>query len=98
MRNSKTVISKAAALIVFLSSKPSRLGNVLAHSDFNTCFKAILDTTLKATIGFVTLSSLVVVAEDTVYRSIDKNGNAVFTDQATENAQEIEIKETATYT
>ena len=67
-------------------------------STLNAYFKAILATTLKATIGFVTLSSLVVVAEDTVYRSIDKNCNAVFTDQATENTQEIEIKETATYT
>jgi hypothetical protein len=70
----------------------------LAHTEFNACLKAILDATLKATIGFVILSSLLAVAEDTVYRSTDKNGNAVFTDQATENAQEIEIKETATYT
>ena len=97
MRNLKTVISKPAALIVFLS-KPAGLGNALAHTEFNACLKAILDATLKATIGFVILSSLLAVAEDTVYRSIDKNGNAVFTDQATENAQEIEIKETATYT
>lgn len=97
MRNLKTVISKPAALIVF-SSKLAGLGNALAHTEFNACLKAILDATLKATIGFVILSSLLAVAEDTVYRSIDKNGNAVFTDQATENAQEIEIKETATYT
>ena len=97
MRNLKTVISKPAALIVF-SSKPAGLGNALAHTEFNACLKAILDATLKATIGFVILSSLLAVAEDTVYRSTDKNGNAVFTDQATENAQEIEIKETATYT
>lgn len=97
MRNLKTVISKPAALIVFLS-KPAGLGNALAHTEFNACLKAILDATLKATIGFVILSSLLAVAEDTVYRSTDKNGNAVFTDQATENAQEIEIKETATYT
>ena len=97
MRNLKTVISKPAALIVFLS-KPAGLGNALAHTEFNACLKAILDATLKATIGFVILSSLLAVAEDTVYRSIDKNGNAVFTDQATENAQEIEIKETANYT
>jgi hypothetical protein len=97
MRNLKTVISKPAALIVF-SSKLAGLGNALAHTEFNACLKAILDATLKATIGFVILSSLLAVAEDTVYRSTDKNGNAVFTDQATENAQEIEIKETATYT
>ena len=97
MRNLKTVISKPAALIVFLS-KPAGLGNALAHTEFNACLKAILDATLNATIGFVILSSLLAVAEDTVYRSTDKNGNAVFTDQATENAQEIEIKETATYT
>lgn len=63
-------------------------------------FRRTFNTLRKAIIGFTLLSSIAVTAnaEEKIYRSTDKQGNTVFTDQATEDAQEVEIKETATYT
>lgn len=106
MRTSNNLISKVAPLTSLFPHKSCFPNNVFAGSDFDASFGAIFTAALKPVLAasvkvalcFTLLNPLTIVAEEKVYRSIDKNGNVVFTDQVTENAEEIEIKETATYT